>query len=67
MKITRIKKGSMSLGCFGWKISECTLEEWVEYKNKNKLFPAGLYQIGRKPTYILDFGDGRTKPFAKRG
>ena len=68
MKITRIKKkGSMVLRLFEWKISECTREEWIKYKNKNKLFPANLYQIGKKPIYILDLRDGKTKLFAKRG
>jgi hypothetical protein len=51
--ITKVKKSECRLGGYGFMISECTREEWVEYKNKKKLFPAGLYQIGRKTIYFL--------------
>ena len=66
MKITKIKKGTMALGTYGYKF-EGTREEWIQYKKENKLFPAGLYQIGRKPITILVLPNGTTRSFAKRG
>jgi hypothetical protein len=59
MKIRKTKKG--------FEISQCSREEWLEYKNKHSLFPACLYEIDRKPIYRLILPNGRKLQFCKRG
>ena len=64
MELTRIKKGTRALGLFGWEFRG-TAEEWWEYKNTHKLYQAELHGIGRKPTTVLVFPDGREKVFSE--
>ena len=64
MKLTRIKKDP--LGAFGWEFIG-TMEEWIKYKADNNLFPAGLYQVGRKEIIRLKLPNGQFKQFCKRG
>lgn len=66
MELKKIKKGTRALNLYGWEFTG-TREEWIKYKKDNRLFPAGLYQIGRREITVLVLPNGTTKSFSKRG